>query len=63
MRIKVVTSNPAGSKGYEQDHIDSIIGREYEVVLFDKDDDSVSVIEPEFWKGEIVLNKEEYVRV
>lgn len=63
MKIKVVSSNPAGSKGYEQDHINSIIGREYEVVLFDKEDDSVSIIEPEFWKGEIVLNVDEYERV
>lgn len=60
MRIRVIDNSPQGTGDYKQDDINKIIGLEYDVMILDKEDNSVSIIEPDFWKGEIVLNEDEY---
>ena len=59
MKVKVIASKPDTTKGLEQDSIISLIGKEYDVIFFDQDDNSVNVYEPSY-QGEIVLNKREY---
>lgn len=57
MKVIVITSEPV-DKG--QDPIEKLIGKEYDVTDFDKEDNSVSVYDEHIFKGYIVLNENEY---
>ena len=59
MKVRVIANNPDLSKGIEQDSIQSLIGKEYNVIDHDKEDNSVNVYEESFG-GQITLNKGEY---
>ena len=57
-RVKIIANNPDNM----QDDIIALIGNEYDVILFDKNDNSVSVVIDESnpkWNT-IVLNENEY---
>ncbi|MCF7618629.1 MULTISPECIES: hypothetical protein [Bacillus subtilis group] len=59
MIIKIIKSQPDTRERLEQDHINHLIGNTYEVLNYDKDDNSVSIFDSSFG-GEIVLNEKEY---
>lgn len=54
-KMKVIADQPLEGQG----SIKHLIGKEYIVKFYDKDDESVSVIDG--MEGEIVLNKSEYI--
>lgn len=63
MKIRVVANKPTSDQIYGS--LDHLMGKEFEVVLYDKENDEVSIIDttPESeggFNGEIVLNKDEY---
>lgn len=55
MKVKVIADQPLEGQG----SIKHLIGKEYTVKFYDKDDESVSVIDG--MEGEIVLNKSECI--
>lgn len=55
MKVKVIADNPLEGQG----SIKHLIGNVYEVMIYDEEDHSVSVLD--YMEGMIVLNKSEYI--
>lgn len=56
MKVKLIDDKPLTY----QESIEHLIGNVYEVIYYDQEDESVSVMDESFG-GEIVLNKSEYI--